>query len=209
VTLADSAELEVSEVAGAIYSICVCADEAKTFRWDVKATNLGMSAWIPCPATWRPPDTVGWTGRASANMMPSAMLFSAPFIPSPSPPIPTQPVPFKAHGAAVWAGASMVTECPIGIAGEVNITISTEAISSEELCGNEKPVVPAQGRVDTVIKPLLVQVRQVMGDERGMRAEQTWGCDGKTPSRCLGSGTAPSVAAGMALGDMRTWRSQD
>ncbi|XP_040548002.1 alpha-2-macroglobulin-like protein 1 [Gallus gallus] len=81
VTLADSAELEVSEVAGAIYSICVCADEAKTFRWDVKATNLG----------------------------------------------------------------------------EVNITISTEAISSEELCGNEKPVVPAQGRVDTVIKPLLVQ----------------------------------------------------
>ncbi|XP_042688696.1 alpha-2-macroglobulin-like protein 1 [Centrocercus urophasianus] len=81
VTLADSAELEVSAVAGAVYSSCVCADEAKTFRWDVKATNLG----------------------------------------------------------------------------EVNITISTEAISSEELCGNEKPVVPAQGRVDTVIKPLLVQ----------------------------------------------------
>lgn len=107
-------------------------------------------------------------------------------------------------GLQCGLGASMVTECPIGIAGEVNITISTEAISSEELCGNEKPVVPAQGRVDTVIKPLLVQVRQVMGDERGMRAEQTWGCDGKTPSRCLGSGTAPSVAAGMALGDMRT-----
>ncbi|POI29560.1 hypothetical protein CIB84_006690, partial [Bambusicola thoracicus] len=81
VTLADSAELEVSEVAGAVYSSCVCADEAKTFRWDVKATNLG----------------------------------------------------------------------------EVNITVSTEAISSEELCGNEEPVVPAQGRVDTVIKPLLVQ----------------------------------------------------
>ncbi|XP_021233538.1 alpha-2-macroglobulin-like protein 1 [Numida meleagris] len=81
VTLADSAELEVSAVAGAVYSSCVCADEAKTFRWDVKATNLG----------------------------------------------------------------------------EVNITVSTEAISSEELCGNEEPVVPAQGRVDTVIKPLLVQ----------------------------------------------------
>uniref|UniRef100_A0A8B9QC23 Alpha-macroglobulin-like TED domain-containing protein n=1 Tax=Apteryx owenii TaxID=8824 RepID=A0A8B9QC23_APTOW len=31
---------------------------------------------------------------------------------------------------------------------------------SEELCGNEDPVVPAQGRVDTVIKPLLVQVSQ-------------------------------------------------
>ncbi|XP_065603293.1 alpha-2-macroglobulin-like protein 1 [Cyrtonyx montezumae] len=81
VTLADSAELEVSEVAGVKYSGCVCADEAKTFRWDVKATHLG----------------------------------------------------------------------------EVNITVSTEAISSEELCGNEEPVVPAQGRVDTVIKPLLVQ----------------------------------------------------
>ncbi|OXB62495.1 UNVERIFIED_CONTAM: hypothetical protein H355_007659, partial [Colinus virginianus] len=81
VTLADSAELEVSEVAGVKYSSCVCADEAKTFRWDVKATHLG----------------------------------------------------------------------------EVNITVSTEAIRSEELCGNEEPVVPAQGRVDTVIKPLLVQ----------------------------------------------------
>ncbi|XP_072212583.1 alpha-2-macroglobulin-like protein 1 [Excalfactoria chinensis] len=81
VTLADSAELEVSAVEGVMYSSCVCADEAKTFRWDVKATNLG----------------------------------------------------------------------------EVNITVSTEAISSEELCGNEQPVVPAQGRVDTVIKPLLVQ----------------------------------------------------
>ncbi|XP_015741014.1 alpha-2-macroglobulin-like protein 1 [Coturnix japonica] len=81
VTLADSVELEVSAVEGVTYSSCICADEAKTFRWDVKATNLG----------------------------------------------------------------------------EVNITVSTEAISSEELCGNEQPVVPAQGRVDTVIKPLLVQ----------------------------------------------------
>ncbi|KAM9174865.1 alpha-2-macroglobulin-like protein 1 [Mergus octosetaceus] len=81
VTLAESAELEVSETVGGMYSGCVCADEARTFRWDVKATSLG----------------------------------------------------------------------------EVNITISTEAIKSEELCGNEEPVVPVQGRVDTVIKPLLVQ----------------------------------------------------
>lgn len=43
-------------------------------------------------------------------------------------------------------------------AGEVNITMSTEALSSTEPCGNELPLVPAQGRVDTVIKPLLVQV---------------------------------------------------
>ncbi|KAJ7419058.1 alpha-2-macroglobulin-like protein 1 [Pitangus sulphuratus] len=41
--------------------------------------------------------------------------------------------------------------------GRVNITVSTEALSSKELCGNELPVVPAQGHVDTVIKSLLVQ----------------------------------------------------
>ncbi|NXW56592.1 A2ML1 protein, partial [Eurystomus gularis] len=81
VTLAESAELEVSASAGEEYSGCICADEARTFRWGVRATSLG----------------------------------------------------------------------------EVNITISTEALSSKELCGNEMPVVPAQGRVDTMIKPLLVQ----------------------------------------------------
>ncbi|NXX58955.1 A2ML1 protein, partial [Scopus umbretta] len=81
VTLAESAELEVSVSTDKAYGGCICADEAKTFRWGVRATRLG----------------------------------------------------------------------------EVNITVSTEALSSKELCGNEMPVVPAQGRVDTVIKPLLVQ----------------------------------------------------
>ncbi|NWV18179.1 A2ML1 protein, partial [Origma solitaria] len=81
VTLAESAELEVSPGAGDTYRGCVCADEAKTFQWGVRATSLG----------------------------------------------------------------------------EVNITVSTEALSSSEPCGNELPLVPAQGRVDTVIKPLLVQ----------------------------------------------------
>ncbi|NXI17947.1 A2ML1 protein, partial [Irena cyanogastra] len=81
VTLAESAELEVSLSAGDTYRGCVCADEAKTFQWGVRATSLG----------------------------------------------------------------------------EVNITVSTEALSSTEPCGNELPLVPAQGRVDTVIKPLLVQ----------------------------------------------------
>ncbi|XP_075631402.1 alpha-2-macroglobulin-like protein 1 isoform X1 [Balearica regulorum gibbericeps] len=81
VTLAESAELEVSASADKVYSSCICADEARTFRWGMRATSLG----------------------------------------------------------------------------EVNITLSTEALSSKELCGNEMPVVPAQGRVDTVIKPLLVQ----------------------------------------------------
>ncbi|XP_015506829.1 alpha-2-macroglobulin-like protein 1 [Parus major] len=81
VTLAESAELEVSPGAGDTYRGCVCADEARTFQWGVRATSLG----------------------------------------------------------------------------EVNITVSTEALSSTEPCGNELPLVPAQGRVDTVIKPLLVQ----------------------------------------------------
>ncbi|NWI23554.1 A2ML1 protein, partial [Sula dactylatra] len=81
VTLAESAELEVSENVDEVYGGCICADEARTFRWGVRATGLG----------------------------------------------------------------------------EVNITVSTEALSSKELCCNEMPVVPAQGRVDTVIKPLLVQ----------------------------------------------------
>ncbi|NXQ37577.1 A2ML1 protein, partial [Alaudala cheleensis] len=81
VTLAESAELEVSPGAGDTYRGCVCADEAKTFQWGVRATSLG----------------------------------------------------------------------------EVNITVSTEALSSTEPCGNELPLVPTQGRVDTVIKPLLVQ----------------------------------------------------
>ncbi|KAM9255131.1 alpha-2-macroglobulin-like protein 1 [Cariama cristata] len=81
VTLAESAELEVSASADEVYGGCICADEARTFRWGVRATSLG----------------------------------------------------------------------------EVNITVSTEALSSKELCGNEMPMVPAQGRVDTMIKPLLVQ----------------------------------------------------
>ncbi|NXT38669.1 A2ML1 protein, partial [Pelecanoides urinatrix] len=81
VMLAESAELEVSASTDEAFSGCICADEARTFRWGVRATSLG----------------------------------------------------------------------------EVNITISTEALSSKELCGNEMPVVPAQGRVDTMIKPLLVQ----------------------------------------------------
>ncbi|NXN31178.1 A2ML1 protein, partial [Nycticryphes semicollaris] len=81
VTLAESDKLEVSASTDEVYGGCICADEARTFRWGVEATSLG----------------------------------------------------------------------------EVNITVSTEALSSKELCGNEMPVVPAQGRVDTVIKPLLVQ----------------------------------------------------
>ncbi|KAG9471078.1 hypothetical protein GDO78_015955 [Eleutherodactylus coqui] len=41
--------------------------------------------------------------------------------------------------------------------GEVNITVKTEALDTQELCGNDIPVVPKQGRTDTIVKPVLVQ----------------------------------------------------
>lgn len=65
----------------------------------------------------------------------------------------------------------------------MNFTISTEALHTEELCGNELAVVPVQGRMDTVIKPLLVQV-SVWSRPLG-RAEQD-----------LVSGSHPLVAVG-------------
>uniref|UniRef100_A0A671E9R6 Alpha-macroglobulin receptor-binding domain-containing protein n=1 Tax=Rhinolophus ferrumequinum TaxID=59479 RepID=A0A671E9R6_RHIFE len=39
----------------------------------------------------------------------------------------------------------------------VNFTATAEALQSQELCGNEVPNVPALGRKDTVVKPLLVE----------------------------------------------------
>ncbi|XP_065278862.1 alpha-2-macroglobulin-like protein 1 [Emys orbicularis] len=80
-TLAESAQFQVQAGEDGAYTSCLCADEGKTFQWEVTASSLG----------------------------------------------------------------------------EVNFTVSTEALRTEELCGNELAVVPAQGRVDTVIKPLLVQ----------------------------------------------------
>lgn len=40
----------------------------------------------------------------------------------------------------------------------MNFTVSAEALNSKELCGNEVPVVPEQGKKDTIIKSLLVEV---------------------------------------------------
>ncbi|XP_050791317.1 alpha-2-macroglobulin-like protein 1 [Gopherus flavomarginatus] len=80
-TLAESAQFQVQAGEDDAYTSCLCADEGKTFQWEVTASNLG----------------------------------------------------------------------------EVNFTISTEALHTEELCGSELAMVPAQGQVDTMIKPLLVQ----------------------------------------------------
>ncbi|XP_039080347.1 pregnancy zone protein-like [Hyaena hyaena] len=41
--------------------------------------------------------------------------------------------------------------------GKVNFTATVEALQSQELCGNEMPIVPELGQKDTVVKPLLVE----------------------------------------------------
>eukprot|EP00079_Xenopus_tropicalis_P031749 XP_017945520.1 PREDICTED: alpha-2-macroglobulin-like [Xenopus tropicalis] len=79
--LLPSQELELEPCADCQYSSCLCAEESKTFYWNLKASNLG----------------------------------------------------------------------------EVNITVRTEALNTQDMCNNEIAIVPKQGHSDTVIKPLLVQ----------------------------------------------------
>ncbi|XP_018428488.1 PREDICTED: alpha-2-macroglobulin-like [Nanorana parkeri] len=81
VNLGPTKELEQTPCTDCTYSSCLCADESKTFYWNLKATNLG----------------------------------------------------------------------------EVNITVRTEAVKTEELCQNDIPIVPLQGATDTIVKPLLVK----------------------------------------------------
>ncbi|XP_026577188.1 alpha-2-macroglobulin-like [Pseudonaja textilis] len=50
-----------------------------------------------------------------------------------------------------------LTECPFLVLGEVNFTITAEALKSTQLCGNEIAEVPAKGQRDIVIKTLLVE----------------------------------------------------
>ncbi|XP_074835254.1 alpha-2-macroglobulin-like protein 1 isoform X2 [Carettochelys insculpta] len=82
VTLAESAQFQVQADKDGTYTSCLCADEEKSFRWEVTASSLG----------------------------------------------------------------------------EVNVTASAKALRTQKLCGSELAVVPVQGRLDTVVKPLLVQV---------------------------------------------------
>ncbi|XP_014795548.1 PREDICTED: alpha-2-macroglobulin-like protein 1 [Calidris pugnax] len=46
--------------------------------------------------------------------------------------------------------------------GLTNITLSTEAVATEELCGKETVFVPDQGQKDTITKPLLVRPEGVL-----------------------------------------------
>ncbi|XP_075114666.1 alpha-2-macroglobulin-like protein 1 [Leptodactylus fuscus] len=81
IMLLPSLELELEACPECQYSSCLCADESKTFQWNVKAAQLG----------------------------------------------------------------------------KVNITVRTEAVRSLDLCNNEVPLVPREGNIDTVIKPLIVK----------------------------------------------------
>ncbi|XP_007055680.2 alpha-2-macroglobulin-like protein 1 [Chelonia mydas] len=49
--------------------------------------------------------------------------------------------------------------------GKVNVTVSTEALESHELCGNEIAVTPPRGRTDTVIQALLVKPGGVLEEK--------------------------------------------
>ncbi|XP_030043085.1 alpha-2-macroglobulin-like protein 1 isoform X2 [Microcaecilia unicolor] len=102
VTLAESQEFKAVPCADCQYTSCLCADQGKTFSWEVTATKLG----------------------------------------------------------------------------EVNLTVSTEALKTEELCGNEVTVVPTQGRVDTIIKPLLVKPGGVLVE----KTNSFLLCTGDTPA---------------------------
>ncbi|XP_046891299.1 alpha-2-macroglobulin-like isoform X2 [Hypomesus transpacificus] len=43
------------------------------------------------------------------------------------------------------------------VLGEVSVKVSAEALKTEDLCGNEVATLPEKGRIDTVIRPLLVE----------------------------------------------------
>ncbi|OCT69759.1 uncharacterized protein LOC379686 isoform X2 [Xenopus laevis] len=88
-SLMPSQELEEEPCTDCQFSSCVCAEESKTFYWNLKASNLG----------------------------------------------------------------------------EVNVTVKTEALDTQDLCNNEIPIVPKQGRSDTVIKLLLVQPGGVLEEK--------------------------------------------
>nr|XP_009936164.1 PREDICTED: alpha-2-macroglobulin-like protein 1 [Opisthocomus hoazin] len=86
VTLEESAHFQLKPCKGCVDSSCLCANEAKTFQWNVTAEQLGL----------------------------------------------------------------------------MNITLSTEAVATEELCGEEIPFVPNQGQKDTITKFLLVRPEGVL-----------------------------------------------
>uniref|UniRef100_A0A8C0EN57 Alpha-2-macroglobulin-like protein 1 n=1 Tax=Bubo bubo TaxID=30461 RepID=A0A8C0EN57_BUBBB len=90
--------LEVSPSADELYGGCICADEARTFRWGVRATSLGtehqdhsrtflgsqLRCCNPALSLWRVRAGRGWArvpwGRASSNWASSLSLPSMPTV---------------------------------------------------------------------------------------------------------------------------------
>lgn len=59
----------------------------------------------------------------------------------------------------VQLSAASAQQCtPVLLAGKVNVTVSSVAEDSHDLCDNRIAVTPLQGERDTVIRPLLVKV---------------------------------------------------
>ncbi|XP_077202031.1 alpha-2-macroglobulin-like protein 1 [Paroedura picta] len=89
VRLAESQQVDVKACPTCRFSVCLCAEEAHTFSWNVTATQLGR----------------------------------------------------------------------------INLSVTTEAEETQELCGNRIAMMPAHGHSDTVIKPLLVKPEGVFKEE--------------------------------------------
>ncbi|XP_025032539.1 alpha-2-macroglobulin-like protein 1, partial [Python bivittatus] len=62
--------------------------------------------------------------------------------------------------------------------GHVNISVSSEAEETQELCGNKISVTPTRGRSDTVIKSLLVKPKGVLEEE----TQNTFLCSSGDPA---------------------------
>lgn len=73
-------------------------------------------------------------------------------------------------------------------AGKVNVTVSSLAEDSHDLCDNRIAVTPLQGERDTVIKPLLVKVSHTSG----WRTPGDRGSSPEAVSKMLRGSLAPS-----------------
>lgn len=51
-------------------------------------------------------------------------------------------------------------------AGQVDLKVSAEAMKTDILCGNEVATVPDMGRIDTVVRTLLVEVSDCQTQNR-------------------------------------------
>ncbi|NXP58499.1 A2ML1 protein, partial [Chloropsis cyanopogon] len=68
------------------------------------------------------------------------------------------------YSSCLCAGEAKTFEWSVtaGQLGVENVTLSTEAVASKELCGEETPFVPKQGQKDTITKPIQVRPEGVL-----------------------------------------------